>query len=169
MEQSSQPQTLGYSLADSPSGLLAWIYEKLVNWTDGYKWDDDEGRFRLSSQLLVPLINIVLTWISIYWFSRAGPTASLRIYYEFFQGKDRRFAESAEQPTIPLGFSFFPKELYVVPKAWVSVPSFIRLSLTHLFTAIDGPGDTAMLSSTRNMKAEGTSQHMKNRRSFAKI
>ncbi len=45
-EQSTQPQTLGYSLADSPVGLLAWIYEKLVNWTDGYPWDDDEGRYQ---------------------------------------------------------------------------------------------------------------------------
>ena len=43
-EQSTQPQTLGYSLADSPAGLLAWIYEKLVNWTDNYPWDDDEGQ-----------------------------------------------------------------------------------------------------------------------------
>ena len=43
MEQSTQPQTLGYSLADSPVGLLAWIYEKLVNWSDEYPWEDDEG------------------------------------------------------------------------------------------------------------------------------
>lgn len=43
MEQSTQPQTIGYSLADSPAGLLAWIYEKLVHWTDSYAWDDDEG------------------------------------------------------------------------------------------------------------------------------
>lgn len=42
-EQSTQPQTLGYSLADSPVGLLAWIYEKLVRWTDAYEWEDDEG------------------------------------------------------------------------------------------------------------------------------
>lgn len=42
-EQSTQPQTIGYSLADSPVGLLTWIYEKLVNWTDDYPWDDDEG------------------------------------------------------------------------------------------------------------------------------
>ncbi|KAF8880442.1 alpha beta-hydrolase [Infundibulicybe gibba] len=41
--QSTKPQTLGYSLADSPAGLLAWIYEKLVDWTDEYPWDDDEG------------------------------------------------------------------------------------------------------------------------------
>lgn len=27
-EQSSQPQTLSYGLADSPVGLLAWVYEK---------------------------------------------------------------------------------------------------------------------------------------------
>src|SRR5260221_11670618 len=42
-EQTTQPQTLGYGLADSPAGLLAWIYEKLVNWTDKYPWEDDEG------------------------------------------------------------------------------------------------------------------------------
>lgn len=30
-------------MADSPVGLLAWIYEKLVAWTDGYDWSDDEG------------------------------------------------------------------------------------------------------------------------------
>ena len=42
-EQTTKPQTLGYSLADSPVGLLAWIYEKLVDWTDEYAWEDDEG------------------------------------------------------------------------------------------------------------------------------
>lgn len=42
-EQATQPQTLGYAIGDSPVGLLAWIYEKLVNWTDAYPWDDDEG------------------------------------------------------------------------------------------------------------------------------
>lgn len=28
-QQDSHPQTLGYSLQDSPVGLLAWIYDKL--------------------------------------------------------------------------------------------------------------------------------------------
>jgi hypothetical protein len=54
-EQSTKPQTLGYSLADSPVGLLAWIYEKLVAWTDSYPWTDDEGELRpttyISSQV----------------------------------------------------------------------------------------------------------------------
>ncbi|KAK0446994.1 Alpha/Beta hydrolase protein [Desarmillaria tabescens] len=98
-EQSTQPQTLGYSLADSPVGLLAWIYEKLVNWTDAYHWDDNE----------------VLTWISIYLFSRSGPMASIRIYYEVFSS-DR--GVWGEKPSIPQGLSYFPKELISVPHLW---------------------------------------------------
>jgi hypothetical protein len=42
-EQATQPQTIGYSLTDSPVGLLAWIYEKLINWTDDYPWTNDES------------------------------------------------------------------------------------------------------------------------------
>lgn len=101
-QQSTQPQTLGYSLADSPAGLLGWIYEKLCWWTDKYPWTDDE----------------VLTWISIYWFSRAGPTASTRIYYEFAKPRpDGPFLENIFTK-IPTGFSFFPGELVTFPRRW---------------------------------------------------
>ena len=31
---STRPQTIGYSLADSPVGLAAWFYEKFAAWTD---------------------------------------------------------------------------------------------------------------------------------------
>lgn len=64
--QSSRPQTVAYCLEDSPVGLLGWMYEKLIHWTDDYPWTEDE----------------VLTWVSIYWFSRAGPGASVRTYFE---------------------------------------------------------------------------------------
>lgn len=63
---SSRPQTVAYCLADSPVGLLGWMYEKLIHWTDNYQWTEDE----------------ILTWVSIYWFSRAGPGASVRTYFE---------------------------------------------------------------------------------------
>lgn len=43
VQQATKPQTLAYALADSPVGLLGWIYEKLVAWTDGYPWTDEEG------------------------------------------------------------------------------------------------------------------------------
>ncbi|KAJ7811013.1 Alpha/Beta hydrolase protein [Mycena olivaceomarginata] len=76
---------------DSPVGLLAWIYEKLVAWTDKYPWDDDE----------------ILTWISIYWFSRAGPAATQRIYYEVASENAIIPSVHGVAPTIPLGLSFF--------------------------------------------------------------
>ncbi|KAH8990639.1 Alpha/Beta hydrolase protein [Lactarius hatsudake] len=95
--QSTKPQTLGFSLADSPVGLLAWVYEKLVTWTDAYPWTDDE----------------VLTWISIFWFSRAGPAASIRIYYELARtGELTIFPKT----TVPVGLSFFPKDLVRFPR-----------------------------------------------------
>jgi len=45
-QQQTYPQTLGYGLADSPAGLLAWIFERLVTWSDNYSWEDDEGNLR---------------------------------------------------------------------------------------------------------------------------
>jgi hypothetical protein len=119
--QSTQPQTLGYSLTDSPVGLLSWIYEKLVIWTDNYPWDDDEGNYScfLSHNKRLT-IHQVLTWISIYWFSRAGPTASLRIYYEVTKAYPNRLAW-VQPTTIPLGYSYFPKELLRFPKRYTLI------------------------------------------------
>ncbi|KAI9435117.1 Alpha/Beta hydrolase protein [Lactarius indigo] len=111
-EQTTKPQTLGFSLADSPVGLLAWIYEKLVTWTDAYPWTDDE----------------VLTWISIYWFSRAGPAASVRIYYELaHSGEVIGFPKT----TVPIGLSFFPKELARVPKPLIRSKGRIVFESEH--------------------------------------
>ncbi|KAI9064689.1 alpha/beta-hydrolase [Trametes sanguinea] len=100
--QSTKPQTLGYSLADSPVGLLAWIYEKLVGWTDSYPWTDDE----------------VIEWISVYWFSRAGPAAAGRIYYEMTGGGKHDTFEGVKWTSVPLGVSYFPRELVRLPKSW---------------------------------------------------
>ncbi|CAK5270377.1 unnamed protein product [Mycena citricolor] len=118
-EQSTRPQTVGYALADSPVALLAWIYEKLVDWTDKYPWDDDE----------------VLTWISVYWFSRAGPAASVRIYYEFSEGTSdgvrKDIYTAAEYPTIPLGMSHFPAELAIFPVSWTEVSGNVVYRKIH--------------------------------------
>ncbi|KAI4251193.1 MAG: hypothetical protein LQ352_005012 [Teloschistes flavicans] len=102
-QQATKPQTLAYALSDSPAGLLAWLYEKLHDWTDAYPWTDDE----------------ILTWVSVYWHSTAGPAATLRIYYE--ASRDEHFGRDRTErwiPKVPLGLSYFPKELTVVPKTW---------------------------------------------------
>ena len=104
-EQSTKPQTLGYSMADSPVGLLAWIYEKLHDWTDDYPWTDDE----------------ILTWVSIYQFSTAGPAASVRIYYEVAHTKGADRSEPARvQTKAKLGLAFFPKEIHYAPQTWAA-------------------------------------------------
>jgi pimeloyl-ACP methyl ester carboxylesterase len=110
--QGSKPQTIAYALNDSPVALLAWIYEKLHDWTDSYPWTDDE----------------ILTWISIYWFSRAGPGAAGRIYYEHEHpgasgnpGVKNVVPVIELQTWIPhvkLGFTLNPKELAIVPRTW---------------------------------------------------
>ncbi|KAJ7034254.1 Alpha/Beta hydrolase protein [Mycena alexandri] len=120
LQQSTEPQTIGYSLSDSPVGLLAWIYEKLVLWSDEYPWDDDE----------------VLTWVSIYWFSRSGPAASVRIYLEArdaFKSVNRfTGAElNSPPPAIPLGLSHFPKDIIVVPKSWSGQMGNVVYSKEH--------------------------------------
>jgi hypothetical protein len=90
-------------MADSPVGLLSWIYEKLHDWTDAYPWTDDE----------------ILTWISIYWFSTAGPAANQRIYYEMYNDPDQPRTSSFDYiPNVPLGTANFPMELCVNPKLW---------------------------------------------------
>lgn len=105
-EQSTKPQTIGYSQTDSPIGLLAWIYEKLHDWTDAYPWTDDE----------------VLTWVSIYVFSTAGPVGGTRLYYEAMHDKDLAMAKQVGGyvPHVKLGLARFPKEMALLPKAWVS-------------------------------------------------
>ncbi|OCK74926.1 alpha/beta-hydrolase [Lepidopterella palustris CBS 459.81] len=105
-QQGTKPQTLAYAFADSPVALLAWIYEKLHDWTDGYAWTNDE----------------ILTWISIYWFSTAGPVAHMRIYYEATHNVVPESvtveAITGWIPGVKLGLAHFPKEIMIVPRTW---------------------------------------------------
>ncbi|KAJ5290641.1 uncharacterized protein N7443_010894 [Penicillium atrosanguineum] len=108
MLQSTKPQTVGVALADSPVTLLAWIYEKLHDWTDSYSWTDDE----------------ILTWVSIYWFSKAGPEASVRIYYEALHAKTPTEIPyhklRSYVPHVKLGLVHLPREISVVPTTWAA-------------------------------------------------
>lgn len=103
--QCTKPATIGFALHDSPVALLAWIWEKLHDWTDEYAWSDDE----------------ILTWVSVYYFSRAGPAASVRIYYEAVHSPAGAVSRDRTQEWIGgvnLGLCFSPKELTIVPVTW---------------------------------------------------
>lgn len=122
--QSSKPQTIGYALADSPVALLAWIYEKLHDWTDDYPWTDDE----------------ILTWISIYWFSTPGPAASTRIYNVATRPDPdpnrsepitTRYLRETYTPHVKLGIAHFPKEIQVTPHAWAETLGPVVMQSVH--------------------------------------
>jgi pimeloyl-ACP methyl ester carboxylesterase len=68
--QSTRPQTLAYSLTDSPVGQLAWVVEKFKEWTNPAAAlpEDAVGRDQL------------LTNVSIYWFTRSGASAAGFLY-----------------------------------------------------------------------------------------
>ncbi|KAG8708354.1 hypothetical protein FRC11_006544, partial [Ceratobasidium sp. 423] len=98
--QGTRPQTLAVGLTDSPAGLLAWIGEKLHEWTDNYPWTSEEW----------------ITWTMLYWVK--GPAGGLRYYKEnSITGPPKdpelraEFAQfvSSWSPT-PHGFSWFPKD-----------------------------------------------------------
>jgi epoxide hydrolase len=68
--QSTRPQTLAYSLTDSPVGQLAWIVEKFKEWTHPSAALPEDAVDR--GQLL--------TSVSIYWFTRSGASAAGFLY-----------------------------------------------------------------------------------------
>jgi pimeloyl-ACP methyl ester carboxylesterase len=115
LEQSTRPQTIGYSLLDSPIGLAAWM---LDHDTDSYykisrAFVDGEPVGNLTRETIVD--NITL-----YWLTGTGASAA-RWYWEF--GRFVAAAQAAGQPpppvAVPVGFTTFPGEIWAAPRSWV--------------------------------------------------
>ncbi len=100
-QQATRPQTIGYSLADSPVGQATWIYEKFQAWTDNKGNAEDA----LS-------MDEMLDDISLYWFTNTA-ASSARIYW---QNKPATY--SAGRIELPMAATIFPREIYRAPKAW---------------------------------------------------
>ncbi|MCW1983351.1 microsomal epoxide hydrolase [Xanthomonas arboricola] len=102
--QSTRPQSVGFSLADSPVGLAAWIYALFqdVSQSDG----EPENVFGLDH---------LIDNIMLYWLPNAGPS-SVRLYWEAAHDA------SAEMPSHPLptptGISMFAGEQVRVSQRW---------------------------------------------------
>jgi pimeloyl-ACP methyl ester carboxylesterase len=117
LEQSTRPQTIGYSLLDSPIGLAAWL---LDHDTDSYykisrAFVDGEPVGRLTRESIVD--NITL-----YWLTGTGASAA-RWYWEFGQVLAAASAAGAAPPPIkvPVAFTTFPGELWAAPRSWVEM------------------------------------------------
>ncbi len=115
LEQSTRPQTIGYSLLDSPIGLAAWM---LDHDTDSYH---KIARAFVDGQ---PVGNLtrdnVLDNITLYWLTGTGASAA-RWYWEF--GRSLHAAQASGQAPppvqVPVAFTTFPGELWAAPRSWV--------------------------------------------------
>ncbi len=106
IEQSTRPQTIGYSLAESPSGLAAWMidhdphsYQQIAHAFEGHP----EGSLTRDQ---------ILDDITLYWVTNTGASAA-RLYWE-----SARVVYKG-QVSVPTGFTVFPGELWRAPRSWV--------------------------------------------------
>ena len=100
----TKPQTLGYSLNDSPVGLAAWIVEKYRSWCDC----DGNPETRFSKDEL-------LTTLTIYWATETA-TSAARYYYEGRHGANSPDPARIEVPT---ACAAFPGEFRFTPRRWL--------------------------------------------------
>jgi microsomal epoxide hydrolase len=126
--QGTKPQTLGYSLNDSPAGLAAWIVEKFRTWSDSS--GDVEKKFTKDE---------LLTNITIYWVTETAPS-SVRLYYE-----NRVDPGLQGKVTVPFACAVFPFEMFIMPpRQWVEA-SYNLMQYTVMprgghFAAMEEPG-----------------------------
>ena len=102
--QGTKPQTLAYSLNDSPVGLLAWIVEKFEAWSEaGELWETFDR-------------DAVLANVTLYWLTGTALSAA-RTYYES-RRESPPFRASAAPPA-PMAFARFRGEPWTAPRPLV--------------------------------------------------
>jgi hypothetical protein len=103
-QQSTRPQTLGYGLADSPVGQMAWIIEKYAQWCDCVR---DGVRHPENAVARDELLDTVM----MYWCTNSA-ASSAKLYWESFNQPD------LSEITLPLAISLFPTEIFRTSERW---------------------------------------------------
>ena len=99
-QQATKPQTLSYSMMDSPVGVAAWIIEKMYSWSD---LQDNNIESVYSKDTL--LANIM-----VYIVTKTFNTASW-IYYGRREEGGRFFPKDFHKIEIPTAAAIFPAEM----------------------------------------------------------
>jgi pimeloyl-ACP methyl ester carboxylesterase len=112
-EMGEHPQTIGYSLLDSPLGLAAWMldhdpdsYEKIAR---AFLGGEPTGGLTRDS---------VLDNITLYWLTGTGASTS-RLYWETGRSATASLKEPPPHVTLPVAYTVFPDELFQAPRHWV--------------------------------------------------
>ena len=101
----TRPQTLGYSLAGSPVGMLAFFYDKFAEWT--YSGGEPERALTRDE---------MLDDVTLYWLTNTG-TSSSRSYWDAAQGGGGPF-NAVDITKVPVAVTIFPGEIYRAPRSW---------------------------------------------------
>jgi hypothetical protein len=122
VEMATRPQTIGYALLDSPVALAAWMLDH-----------DTDSYYKITGAFVdgEPTGNLtrdhILDNVTLYWLTATGVSAA-RSYWEAY-GSDAPGAgsEPLPAPSIPVGFTTFPGEIWRTPRSWVeaSYPNVI--------------------------------------------
>ena len=113
----TRPQTLGYSLADSPAGLAAFFYDKFTEWT--YSGGNPERALTKDE---------MLDTVTLYWLTNTG-TSSSRSYWDAAQSGGGPF-NAFDIQKVPVAVTIFPGEIYRAPRSWAE-QSFGKLIYWH--------------------------------------
>jgi pimeloyl-ACP methyl ester carboxylesterase len=135
LEQSTRPQTIGYSLLDSPVGMAAWLLDH-----------DTDSYYKISRAFVEgePAGNLtrdnILDNITLYWLTGTGASAA-RWYWEFgrFLIAARASGQAPPPVSVPVGFTTFPGEIWASPRSWVET---VYPDLAY-FNAVDRGGHFA--------------------------
>jgi pimeloyl-ACP methyl ester carboxylesterase len=113
LEQSTRPQTIGYSLLDSPVGLAAWLLDH-----------DTDSYYKISSAFVdgKPVGNLtqerIVDNLTLYWLTGTGASAA-RWYWEFGQFLAAAGGAAPPPVKVPVGFTTFPGEIFAAPRSWI--------------------------------------------------
>ena len=103
-QQATKPQTLSYSMIDSPVGTAAWILEKFHGWSD-LKKGDIEKTFSKDE---------LISNIMIYIITNSFNTAAW-IYFGRRKEGGRSFPKNFKKIKVPTAIAEFPKEMLEWP------------------------------------------------------
>src|ERR671919_296516 len=114
LEQSTRPQTIGYSLLDSPIGLAAWMLDH-----------DTDSYYKISRAFVdgEPVGNLtrehIVDNITLYWLTGTGASAA-RWYWEFgrFVAAAQASGQAPPEVSVPVGFTTFPGEIWRTSRSW---------------------------------------------------
>jgi pimeloyl-ACP methyl ester carboxylesterase len=112
-EMGEHPQTIGYSLLDSPIGLASWM---LDHDADSY---GKISRAFLDGEPTGGLTrDAVVDNITLYWLTSTGASTS-RIYWETGRAAKASLKDPPPHVKLPVAYTVFPDELFQSPRHWV--------------------------------------------------